>query len=378
MNSGVSILGVGMTPFVRQNGLDEGDLVRHAVKVALDDAGLAADDVDTIVACNVFSAPGMGQASLRETALVGRPIVNVENACASGASGILEASAWIKGGMAEVVLVVGVEVMTGRFEGGAIPMADDLYAAQGYTLPALYALKARYHMERYGTRPEHFDMVTVKNRAHGAANPLAVAGPAVSLDEVARSRMIADPIRLLHCCRNADGAAAAVLATAERARGDRRAVRLVSSKLASGRRRAEIGWDEATLAETAAAAYEASGIAPVDVDVAEVHDSFAPAEILAYERLQFTEPGKGGFDLAAGHYRLGGPGPTVNPSGGLLARGHPAGATGVAQVHEIVTQLRGEAGSRQVDGARIGLTLTAGGTVPQLETNACVVHLLAR
>jgi benzoylsuccinyl-CoA thiolase BbsB subunit len=280
--------------------------------------------------------------------------------------------------MAEVALVVGVEVLTGRFDGGMIPVADDLYVAQGLNLPALYALKARHHMERYGTRPEHFALVSAKNRAHGAANPFASARTPVTVDEVLASRPIADPITLLQCCRNADGAGAVVITSAERARGNRRAVRLSASRLGSGRRRAEIGWDEPTIRDVSYAAFETAGVEPGDVDVAEVHDSFAPAEILAYERLGFSEEGAGGFDLERGRFHVGGAGPAVNPSGGLLSRGHPPGATGAAQLYEIVTQLRGEAGPRQVEGARVGLTLTLGGNVPQLETNACCVHVLTR
>lgn len=372
------ITGVGLTPFTRQPDIGEAELAWPAIRAALDDSELEPDDVDVVFVGNVFAGPGLGQRVLAATPLAGRPIVNVENACASGTSAALEAHAWVKAGMADVALVVGVEVLTGRFDGGMIPVTDDLYVAQGMNLPALYALKARHHMERHGTRPEHFALVSVKNRAHGAANPFASTRAPVTIEEVLASRPISDPITLLQCCRNADGAGAVVVTSASRARGNPRAVRLAASRLGSGRRRAEIGWDEPTIRDVALAAYEAAGIGPSDVDVAEVHDSFAPAEILAYERLGFSEDGGGGFDLERGHFRLGGPGPAVNTSGGLLSRGHPPGATGVAQLYEIVTQLRGEAGPRQVDGARVGLTLTLGGNVPQLETNACCVHVLCR
>jgi acetyl-CoA acetyltransferase len=378
VNTDARIVGVAMTPFSRDTGTDEVALAWPTIRAALGDAGMGVAEVDVIFVGNVFAGPGLGQRILAHTPLAGRPIVNVENACASGTSAVLEAHAWIRAGMAEVAVVLGVEVLSGRFDGGLIPIADDLYVAQGMNLPALYALKARDHMERYGTRPEHFALVAVKNRSHGAANPMAGSRTPVSIDEVLNSRPIADPITLLQCCRNADGAAAVVLASAERAVGNRRAVRIGASKLGSGRRRAEIGWDEPTVRDVAAGAYEEAGVDPADVDVAEVHDSFAPAEILAYERLGFSEEGAGGFDLERGHYRLGGPGPVVNPSGGLLARGHPPGATGPAQLVEVVTQLRGEAGPRQVPDARVGLTLTLGGNVPQLETNACVIHVLTR
>jgi len=378
MSGAAWITGVGLTPFTREPGSGEAPLAWSAVRAALADAALEVADVDVVFVANVFAGPGLGQRILAQTPLAGRPIVNVENACASGTGAALEAHAWVKAGMADVALVVGVEVLTGRFDGGMIPVGDDLYVAQGMNLPALYALKARHHMERHGTRPEHFALVSVKNRAHGAANPLASSREPVSVEDVLASRSIADPITLLQCCRNADGAGAVVVTSDARARGNRRAVRLAASRLGSGRRRAEIGWDEPTIGDVSAAAYEAAGVGPGDVHVAEVHDSFAPAEILAYERLGFSDDGAGGFDLERGRFRLGGPGPVVNPSGGLLARGHPPGATGAAQLFEIVTQLRGEAGPRQVDGARVGLTLTLGGNVPQLETNACCVHVLTR
>jgi acetyl-CoA acetyltransferase len=378
MSLGAWVTGVGMTPFTRGTGVDEAALAWSAVRAALADAEIGPHEVDVVFVGNVFAGPGLGQRILAQTPLAGRPIVNVENACASGTSAALEACAWVKAGMADVALVLGVEVMTGRFDGGMIPVADDLYVAQGLNLPALYALKARDHMERHGTRPEHFALVSVKNRAHGAANPAASSRAAVTVDEVLASRPIAEPITLLQCCRNADGAAAVVITSDRHGKGNRRAVRLAASRLGSGRRRAEIGWDEPTVRDVAQGAYEAAGVDPSDVDVAEVHDSFAPAEVLAYERLGFSETGAGGFDLERGRYRLGGPGPTVNPSGGLLSRGHPPGATGPAQLLEIVTQLRGEAGPRQVEGARVGLTLTLGGNVPQLETNACCIHVLTR
>lgn len=372
------ILGVGLTPFTRQPGIDEAALAWLAIQAALADGEVDVAEVDVVFVGNVFAGPGLGQRILAATPLAGRPIVNVENACASGTSAALEAYAWVKAGLAEVALVLGVEVLTGRFDGGMIPVTDDLYVAQGMNLPALYALKARDHMERHGTRREHFALVSAKNRAHGAANPLAASRTPVTVEEVLASRPIADPITLLQCCRNADGAGAVVITSPERARGNRRAVRMAACKLGSGRRRAEIGWDEPTICDVGDAAYTAAGVEPGDVDVAEVHDSFAPAEILAYERLRFSDEGAGGFDLERGRFRLGGPGPAVNPSGGLLSRGHPPGATGPAQLFEVVTQLRGEAGPRQVESARVGLTLTLGGNVPQLETNACCVHVLTR
>ena len=368
------IAGVGLTPFQRSEHATEVELAAQAVAAAMTDAEVGPEVIDVVFVANVLAAPGIGQQLLCDSALVGKPIVNVENACASGSGALLEALAWIEAGFAQRALVIGVEVLTGRF-GGLLPLDDaDPYARQGMTLPALYALKARDHMERFGTSPEQMAAVSVKNRAHGTLNPNALFQQSVSLDEVLSAPLIADPITLLQCCASADGAAAVVV-THESLAG-RRAIRVAGCALGSGRRRADVGWNETVLADTAALALRRASQRPGDIDVAELHDAFAPAELLAYERLGFSEPGKGGSDLEAGRFSLGGGGPVVNPSGGLLSRGHPLGATGVAQLHEIVTQLRGEAGDRQVGGASVGLAATMGGGVLQIETNACVVTLL--
>ena len=370
------IAGVGMTQFGKLQGADETHLVRDAVAEALADAAVEAEQIDAIFVGNVFGAGGLGQLTLRASRLAGKPIINVENACASGTSAMLEGVAWLEAGFAARVLVIGVEVLTGRFD-GLLPIGSgDPYTPQGMTLPALYALKARDHMERFGTTAEQFAGVAVKNRAHGALNQKARFQKPVTLAEVLGSRSIAEPLTLLQCCANADGAAAAVLVCDDLAGAHVKPVRVAGSALASGRPRAEVGWNETTLRDTADAAYRRAGIRPHDVHVAEVHDAFAPGELLAYERLGFSAEGKGGPDLEAGRFTLGGEGPVVNPSGGLLSRGHPPGATGLAQVFEVVTQLRGDAGARQVAGATIGLTATMGGSVPQLDTNACAVHVL--
>jgi acetyl-CoA acetyltransferase len=372
------VAGVGMVPFGRYEGVNEADLVLPAVQVALDDAGVEASDVQAVFFGNALGPPGLGQRTFWASSLVGKPMINIENACASAATALVEAVAWIKAGMADIALVVGVEILTGRVE-GLIPMpSDDHYAAQGLTLPALYALKARYHMEIYGSTPEHFAQVSVKNRRHAVYHDMARFRQEVSLAEVLSSRPIAEPLTLLQCCLNADGAAAAIVVSECVARGNRRAVRIAASTIGSGLRRQDIGWEEQTLKRVARLAYEHAGIGPEDISIAEVHDAFTPGELLAYERLGFSKEGMGGIDLEHGRFCLGGKPPVVNPSGGLLARGHPPGATGLAQIHEVVLQLRGEAGPRQVDGARVGLTATMGGNVSQLETNACVVHILTR
>jgi acetyl-CoA C-acetyltransferase len=366
-----------MTAFDKLPGVDEATLVRQAAQSAMADAAVAAEQIDAVFVANVFnSAGGLGQRVLHASPYAGKPIVNLENACASGTAALLEGHAWLAAGLAERVLVIGVEVLTGRFDGLLPVGGDDPYTRQGMTLPALYALKAQHHMQRYGTTAEQFAAVSVKNRGHGALNPYARFQKPVTLEDVLASRMIAEPLTLLQCCANADGAAATVLVHERHAADVARPIRLAGSALASGRPRAEIGWDEHTLRDTAALAYRRAQVDAADVDVVEVHDAFTPGELMAYERLGFSAPGRGAADLTAGRFSLGGAGPVVNPSGGLLARGHPAGATGLAQVFEVVTQLRGQAGARQVANAKVGMTATLGGSVPQLETNACAVHIL--
>jgi acetyl-CoA acetyltransferase len=374
----VYLAGVGVVPFGKYEGVEEADLVLPALRAAVQDAGLEERAIDAVFFANVFAPAGIGQRTLWISNLVGKPIINIENACASGTNALLEAIAWIKAEMADIALVVGVEILTGRLN-GLIPLpAGDNYAEQGLTLPALYALKARHHMECFGSTREQFARVSVKNRRHAVFSDIARFREAVSLDEVLASRPIADPLTLLQCCPNADGAAAVIVASARALRmyGARKPVRVAGSAIASGLRRQEIGWDEVTLKQVAQLAYERAAIGPDDIDVAEVHDAFTPGELLAYERLGFSEEGMGGIDLEQGRFHLGGTRPIINPSGGLLARGHPPGATGLAQVREIMLQLRDEAGPRQYEGARVGMTVTMGGTATQLETNACVVHIL--
>jgi acetyl-CoA acetyltransferase len=307
----------------------------------------------------------------RDTALAELPIVNVENACASGSTALLMAANWIRSGMAETVLAVGVEHLSSAFD-GLIGMADSYYTRQGMTLPSLYALHARNHIEGHGLTAEQIAQVSEKSRRMAPYNPIASAQEGVTREQVLAAPMIADPLTLFMCCPNADGAAAAVLTGAP---ADRRAVTLLGSGLGSGRHRDRLPLGESLVPGVAEVAYEQASLGPADVDVAEVHDAFAIGEILGYERLGFCAVGEGGSYVERAYP---GAGPTaVNTSGGFIGRGHPPGATGLAQVFEIVRQLRREAGPVQVEGARTGLTLTMGGTVLELETNACVVHLFS-
>jgi acetyl-CoA acetyltransferase len=374
MPAEVRVIGVGAIAFARRSALSESEMAALAIGAALRDAAVPRSHVEAMFVGNVFGAPGFGQTIARDVGFAGLPVINIENACASATCALLEGAAWIHAGMAETVLVVGVEKLSNSF-GGLIELPRSFYKDQGLTLPALYALHARRLMERDGLTAQQLAAVTVKSRALAKNNPIVSFADPVTIDEVLDAPMIADPLTRLMCCPNADGAAAAVISgSAHEHRRSTRAIRLAGSALASGRHRDRQLAGESVVGPTAVLAYERAGVAPGDVDVAEVHDAFAVGEILAYERLGFCAAGAGGSFVPRAYPNANGT--AVNPSGGLLSRGHPPGATGLAQVYEVVRQLRREVkGGAQVDGARVGLTLTMGGTVMELETNACAVHV---
>jgi benzoylsuccinyl-CoA thiolase BbsB subunit len=351
----VYVAGVGMTAFGRHEGKRAADLGREAVAAALANAGLDYRAVEIAYCGHVLQGTTAGQKALYGVGMTGIPIFNVENACASGTSAVRAAAMAVGFGMAKVALAVGFEVM-GR---GAIPTGgDERLANVGKAgvpaLPALFANLFREHSQRYGTTVEQMAMVSVKNRAYGARNARAQYRDPVTIDDVLASREVAPPLRLLMCCPTTSGAAAAVITSADVARTTRRPIRMVASALHSDP--APEGTDSLagiTAINTKAmrAAYEQAGIGPDQLECAEVHDCFAIAEIIHYENLGLCPRGEGGRLIEHGLTR-----PQVSTSGGLLAKGHPLGATGVAQVVEAVEQLRGESEERQVPGARIALT----------------------
>jgi len=373
MNAAVT--GVGTSFFGKQPDLHPNELVWRAVAEALAEA----DDptIDAIYLGTVFGSPGVAQRALHHMGLTGIPIITVENACASGTTAFHEAAKMVELGRFENVLAVGVEKMTDNFAGAIHPESTDPEGRSGLALPSLYALAATRYQALYGLTDEDLALVSVKNHGHAVHNDRAQHRTPHTVDEVLASRMIADPLTLLQCCPIADGAAAAVL-SAPKGTADEIVVR--SSVLKSGGLwdyRSEHVWGFELVSATARAAYEAAGIGPTDVDVVECHDAFTIGEIVTTEALGLAHEGEGALLLRTGHTTVGGPQP-VNPSGGLLSRGHPLGATGLAQVAEIVWQLRGDAGARQVDDARIGLVETMGGGVAGIDGNACVVALLER
>jgi acetyl-CoA acyltransferase len=329
---------------------------------------------------NLFQANGMvGQRILQQIGQTGIPVVNCANACATGATAFREAWMSIKAGVHDLALAVGVEQMGRGLLGGGggsggIPTEGLL---GGGTMPTVFAEAGMEHSRKHGTTFEQFAKVSVKNHHHSTMNPKAMYQVETPLDAVMNAEMISYPNTKLMCSVNVDGAAAAVLCSGRKVRelglwG--RAVRIRASALTSDpwQERNLIMPDVNTCTRIAAkAAYEQAGIGPDDLDLVELHDCFATAEILHYENLGLCAEGDGGRFIDEGQATLGGKTP-VNLSGGLLSKGHPLGATGIANIYEVVTHLRGNAGQRQVDGARLGLTHVIG------LGSACAIHILER
>lgn len=399
----VQVLGVGMTAFGKF--LDRGlkALGGEAIRAALADAGVAADELQAAFVGNAMAGliTGQecirGQVILRALGLGGLPVYNMENACASASTAFHTAWMAVAGGMYDVALALGVEKLYDedkRKSFTALGSAVDMEAAAAFARELnrdrgadaaegagerrsvfmdFYASEAREHMARYGTRREDYALVAVKNHGNGSLNPKAQFQRARTLEEVLAAPMIADPLTRLMCSPIGDGAAAAILVSADFARrhGGAKPVTVAASVLASGA--PEAGRAAGVVTRAAERAYRMAGVGPDDLDVAEVHDASAPAEVFLYEELGFCKPGEGGRLAADGVTALAGKLP-VNASGGLLAKGHPVGATGIAQVVEVVEQLRGRAGPRQVSGAKVALTQNAGGVL-EGEAAACAVHV---
>ncbi len=381
MKTPIYISGVAMTPFGRHEASMQ-DLTQSAVCDAVADAGLELPDIEAMYACNVFGGMALGQVLLRDLDLDGSPIYNVENACASSATGVHLACHALAAGAYETVVVFGVEKLTAN-GGGTIPLQrndymTELYARAGLALPAVYAMRAMRYLHEFGVKADVLGGVAVKNRKHGVLNPYAQTRSEVSLDDVMNSRMVFDPLTLLQCCPSAvDGAAALVLSTKKPAQRSK-AVRILASSIQSGK--LETGCDDILAAEitarAAAKAYEQAGVNSSDIDVIELHDAFSIAELVYYDALGLCKRGEAHELLASGATSLGGRIP-VNPSGGLLAKGHPLGATGVAQMVEMVWQLEGRAGARQVADASVALTQCTGGGIAGVDHAASAVHILS-
>lgn len=379
----VAVIGVGMSRWGEVWEKSLRDIFTETALLAIDDAGV--DRIDSMYVGCMSSGLFVGQehlASLLADYLGMGPIpaARVESACASGGLAVKQGFIEVASGLSDIVLVSGVEKMTdvGGDEAtyALSTAADQEYEGyHGITFPGLYAMMARAHMHKYGTTREQLAWVAVKNHRHGALNPLAQYPFEVTVEGVMSSVLVADPLRVLDCSPITDGAAAAVLCPAEMASKytDKPVVKIVGLGHATDtialHSREDVTTLEATV-KAAEAAYKMANKKPEDIDLAEIHDCFTIAEICVIEALGFVEKGAGGKAAESGMTALGGKVP-VNTSGGLKAKGHPVGATGVAQIAEVVKQLRGEADKRQVEGAKVGLTQNMGGS-----GGSTVVHIL--
>ncbi len=390
------IIGVAMTKFGRYPDKDLIDLGSEAAMAALTDAGLSIFDADVLAAGCLFDTGGVGQRIQKQIGQTGIPVYNVVNACATGATAFRVAAMAIKAGEAGIGLAVGVEQMgkqgllgaqrsqakdrqfepSGRYD--AIGPVEGVLGTS--LMPGTFAQSGmEYAYLHDGVGFEQFARVAEKNHAHSTLNPLAQYQRAFSLEQIMNAEMIAYPNTLLMCCPTGDGAAAAVLCSGERlatmpALVRRRAVKVSASVLTSDPYvdGGSVQYDVNTLTRQAAdQAYETAGVDPQDLDLVELHDCFATAELRHYDNLRLcAEGGAGEWIDRRGPWRDGEI--PVNVSGGLLSKGHPLGATGIANLYEVATHLRGEAGDRQVDGAKVGLTHVIG------LGSACAVHILEK
>jgi len=369
----VAVIGVGMNKWGELWDSSHRDIFVESALLAMDDAGV--DHIDSMYVGSMSSGLFVGQehiASMLADYLGQAPIpsTRVESACASGGLALRQGFIDVASGMNDIVLVGGVEKMTDVSGNEATyalgTAADQEYEGyHGITFPGLYALIAMAHMEKYGTTRKQLAMVSVKNHKNGAKNPLAQFPFEVSVDDVLSSVLVADPLRILDCSPITDGAAALVLCPVEKAKElGKPIVKIIGTGQATDAialaQRKDITWLESTYL-AAKQAYAMSGKTPEDIDVLEVHDCFTIAEICVTEAVGYFEKGKGGEAVEKGLTAVEGEKP-VNVSGGLKSKGHPVGATGAAQAIEIVKQLRGEAGERQIEQARIGMTQNMGGS----------------
>lgn len=377
----VSVIGIGTSQFGKLPERSFRQLGVEAVRKALDDAGVSSKQVQVAYGSRIFLEQITAQVVLKELGIAGIEMINVENACAGGATAVRCLWKDIATGLYDLGVAFGVESMTTSPVAGKLlsPGKEDIDGQLGSNMPVVFALMARRLMETHGATARDFALVSAKAHQAGALNPVAQYRKELTVEEILGSRMVADPITLLQCCPNTDGAAAVVMCSSELARRlGARPVRVRASVLQSS----DYFFKKDDLTSFSAGrraaltAYEQAGIGPDDLDVVELHDAFAPEELVHYEDLGLCRPGDAIALLRSGATSLGGRVP-VNPSGGLLSLGHPLSASGVRVVCDIVQQLRGEAGARQRKGARVGLAQMLGGNVNGLEMGAASVHILS-
>lgn len=384
----VVVVGIGQTRFGKHVHRSITDIAVQACFAAIKDADVSPKDIQVACAGNVAQWEwGQGlfitQVALRELGITQIPMVRVENGCATGSCAFRDVWYRIATGEFDIGIAFGVEQMTvvdstkmlSIFTGRQYPERE---GDMGFTAPGIFAMMARRHMFEYGTTREQIAMIAVKNRKYGALNPDAQLTEPVSLEEVLHARMISDPLTLPQCCPRGDGAAAVVLMSKTMSkRYTSLPVYVAANVLVSGTYPDDQSYTFFdTDVRAAKAAYEMAGLGPEDVDLAEVHDCFSSAELVHYEDLGFCSKGKGGRFIMEGDADIGGKTP-VNISGGLLSKGHVLGATGIGQIVEVVKQLRGAAGERQVQDAKIGLQHNAGGFF-HTDTASCAINILER
>ena len=365
----VVVAGIGLTVWGVYPDQECYDFGSEAIFNALEDAEMEWKDVQAAFCGSVYQGTGSGHQAIKEIGLTGIPIVNVENACSSGGSAFRLASQMVAAEIYDIVLALGMEKMPR----GPIPSTAfrPWELSSGFNVQmANYANETVEYMHETGATVEDFARVTVKNRKNGALNPNARFQKPVTVEEVMNSRMVATPLRLLHCCPLADGAAAVILCSKERLKSKKRAVTVAASVLTSG------VYGEGSLSGgtttsfkfppslgivelSARQAYETAGLGPEDMNLVQAYDTMAPAELWDIEKLGFCKTGEAASLLKEGVFDINGKIP-VNTDGGLMSRGHPLGSTGLGQICEIVLQLRGEAGQRQVEGAKTGLAHAMG------------------
>lgn len=404
------VAGVGMTRFGKWMDTGLKALGREALLEALKDAGVEPADLQAAYVGNAMAGlvTGQecirGQVVLRSAGIGGIPVVNVENACASASTAFHEACAMVEAGRYDVVLALGVEklyhpdkkrsfaaigsavdteelakILEGLKQAAQQQGADQAASGAGEKRSMFmdfYAAAARHHMEKYGTTARQFAMVAAKNSKHGSLNPKAQFREEMSVEDVLAAPMIAEPLTRPMCSPIGDGSAAAVIVSERKARelGVTKPVYVASCVLRSG-------WDhgpdeEGTVERCAQEAYERAGVGPKDLNVIECHDASAPAELMYYEEFGLCKAGEGGALVESGATTIGGRIP-VNPSGGLLRKGHPVGATGLAQITELTEQMRGRSGPRQVEGVRVAMAQNGGGQIGNDAAAMCVTILTA-
>lgn len=376
----VYVIGTGQSDFGKTPDRTISEMGGHAAEAAIADAGIEATELEAVFSSRVYDAMITSQSIMKDLGVTRIEMVNVENACAGGSTAVRSLYKDIAAGFVDVGIAIGVESMsTSPVAGKLIPPGkDDLDGQLGLTMPVLFALQAQRLKQTHGATAEDFAQVSVKAHDCGALNPRAQYRKRFTVSDVLASRMIADPITLLQCCPNTDGAAAVVLASETVAKKHSRfPVRIAGSALVSGDydfRRSDLTTMELG-ARAADLAYQQAGVEPSDVDVVELHDAFASEEIVHYEDLGLCARGDGVGLLRSGATSLGGRVP-VNPSGGLLSLGHPLAASGVRVVCDIADQLRGRGGAAQVPGAKVGLAQMLGGVATGLDAAAGSVHIL--